>query len=1567
MNDHAGEMRMTAYTSEEKQNRKNETAYQVILFSSSGNMQTKWLSKVPEGIYFIGGDSQRDCLLSLEGQDGQWIGNGNKDVWILDADRRKVHSLIIENKTLYGVYKRDRKYLLYLEKTDESGYVFHNYMMREGTEIVIGRSQYCDIFYDNDVVSREHARLRYEKGTWYIESQKSANGIFVNDVRVEQCELCPMDRIYIWGLMIIVGYGYIAVNDQHEGVHISERLIYRMQSAQEDVHSESSVIDQEKDALFNRKPRNHIGLSDNKIKIEPPPPSMKNGGMPMLLRLGSSMAMGASSMFTGNAMMMVSSVMFPFLSQKYTEKERAEYETLRQEKYSEYLKKKDKEIQEEILYEQTMLNEQYPVFEKVLMLGREEKRLWERRNIDEDFLVLRLGTGNVPLKAVLDYPEKRFQLDEDELEDSMYKLAENPYVIKNTAIRTSLTEHFISGMLGEHSLIIKFAKMMIMQIALLHSYDEVKMAFLMNKEDLKALEFIRFLPHAWDNQKSVRFIASEQNEVYRLGRELKKEIEADLTKEKDLSEILKRRPYYIIFAFDKKLFDSMELLKGILQKEKNAGISIITAFPKLPKECTKVYSIKKNGTGRMLYLKETNKEPEQFQIETYNEKVADAVMNKIANLNLMTISQEFTLPKMVTFLEMFGAGKIEHLNVQGRWKESNPVQSLAAPIGVATDGTVFCLDLHEKYQGPHGLIAGMTGSGKSEFIITYILSMAVNYHPDEVAFVLIDYKGGGLAGAFDDPKRGIHLPHLVGTMTNLDGAAIQRSMMSIQSELKRRQRIFNEAKSIANEGTMDIYSYQKLRRKGVVKEAIPHLFIISDEFAELKAQKPEFMDQLISTARIGRSLGVHLILATQKPAGVVNDQILSNTKFRVCLRVQDKMDSMDMLKRPEAAELKETGRFYLQVGYNEFFAMGQSAWCGAPYEPQEEVIVQKDDTIQFIDMTGQSILTTRPVQKKMESEVTQIVALVKYLSEIAEREKIQPRLLWKEPLPDVISLEEMKKYEKNGEKDSIQYCVGMADDPENQKQMPYYMDLIHSQNWMIVGDHESGKTTLLQSMLLTLSEEYTPDDVNYYILDYSSRSLKLFEKLPHCGAVLLEEEESDLNRFFKLIEKQIDERKRLYAELEVSTFDACRSVKRIPLILVVIDNFVHLKNMSAGMDIYMNFEKYLKEGGVYGVRYILTANTTADFLSRTRQEITDSLALHLQDRFEYGDVLNCRCTYTPPEKKGRGLCREGESNYEYQAAIFRPELSAKERLPEMKKKTQCIREIYTGTQGAEKLPRISENESYEEFSAQFQTRRFPLGYSLLNMKPVALPLQQFSMLSLYFGNPNSVKPVMKNILYWAAKEEAQVILVKRKTDSVFGAQNGLLEQIGIREENVQVFRSTKEDCSELWQQMMEILKERNKEFQDYCEANGISANNQNIAKKMTDFMQKNTRPIITVIEKFSDFCENKDEGADTIYPSIFKALKFYNIYYLGGFYQEEEMYGEPITSAFNPEALIMLIGGKLDRQHLVNLPYEVQRKNEGNKYNQCLMKYRNEYYPLYIPCDALTDEQIDEEERSIFQ
>ena len=273
-------------------------------------------------------------------------------------------------------------------------------------------------------------------------------------------------------------------------------------------------------------------------------------------------------------------------------------------------------------------------------------------------------------------------------------------------------------------------------------------------------------------------------------------------------------PYYVLISASGKLSRKCETLSKLLSSKGNIGFSALfigEKFNDFPKETKTVIHV--NGRNTKLYDKDNTTGAQiVFDAEHADESIFGRVSEKLANIELDVNGQQYTMPSMITFLEMFNVGKVEYLNSLTRWRENNPTKTLQTPVGVNSEGELFNLDLHEKYHGPHGLVAGMTGSGKSEFIITYILSMAVNYHPDEVSFILIDYKGGGLAGAFENADRCIKLPHLAGTITNLDGASIKRSLISIQSELRRRQSIFNDALRITNEGTMDIYKYQQLYR-----------------------------------------------------------------------------------------------------------------------------------------------------------------------------------------------------------------------------------------------------------------------------------------------------------------------------------------------------------------------------------------------------------------------------------------------------------------------------------------------------------------------------------------------------------------------------------------------------------------------------------------------------------------------------------------------------------------------------------------------------------------------------------
>ena len=488
------------------------------------------------------------------------------------------------------------------------------------------------------------------------------------------------------------------------------------------------------------------------------------------------------------------------------------------------------------------------------------------------------------------------------------------------------------------------------------------------------------------------------------------------------------------------------------------------------------------------------------------------------NIPIEIAKENSNLPTMISFLEMYDVGKVEQLNITNRWKNNDPTKSLQAPIGVDKNRELFKLDLHEKFYGPHGLIAGMTGSGKSEFIITYILSMAINYSPDEVSFILIDYKGGGLAGAFQNKETGMKLPHLAGSITNLDTVEMNRALSSIQSELRRRQRIFNDARDALNESTIDIYKYQRLFREGLVQEPVTHLFIISDEFAELKSQQPEFMDQLISTARIGRSLGVHLILATQKPAGIVDDQIWSNSKFRVCLKVQDKSDSMDMIKCPDAASLKETGRFYLQVGYNELFALGQSAWTGAKYYPTEKRKKKIDETINIVDNVGNVVKSLDTIKKDLDvkPQGEEITNIIKYLIKVSDERHISVKQLWLDKIPEFIYVEKLRqKYNYLPEKGVINPIIGELDDPNNQRQDILTLSLSADGNTIIYGSAGNGKELLLTTLIYSTIVDHTPSEVNFYILDFGGETLRAYNNAPQVGDVILSSQEEKVNNLYK--------------------------------------------------------------------------------------------------------------------------------------------------------------------------------------------------------------------------------------------------------------------------------------------------------------------------------------------------------------------------------------------------------------------------------------------------------------------
>lgn len=1237
----------------------------VTLLKSEG-MNSISLPERVKGQYWISDYSiSQDGLplIGMEGVSGHWVLKANRAVQIINSDRQSVREMIMTPYNLYCLYRKDAEGYEYLftEPVTEDRKQFNKYLVHYTQDIFIGRAPNNSISFQNAAVSSTHARLVKNGMGWTIYDENSTNGIYVNGRRVfDGVDLQPGDVVYIMGLKLIVGRGFLAMNNPDQQVVLNESVFYPFHQEQMNKQEEAEYeFDNPEIEFFYRSPRFKRDLKETVIKVDAPPGNQQRDELPLMMAIGPSLTMGLASLTTAlfainNAMqtgnisgaipsvvmslsMLLGTVLWPILSKRYEKKRALEREQKRQYRYRNYLRKISENIDKEAEKQKEILSENYPTIQQCSdIVGKVKSSLWERELGQNDYLKLRVGTGDRKAQLKYQYQERRFMLDDDNLQDEMLNLCEHPKKLEQAPIIVSLFENYISGVVGKREDTMAFAKGLLLQLLAYYSYDELKIVFLMNTTQEQEFETVRWLPHVWNNEKDVRMIATNPSELKVVSSYLEQIIKQRSAMGDEVEQAL---PYYMILVFDRGMANKADMLKLLYHQKRNLNMGVITFFDEiqnLPKECTTVMELKGNR-GRIFNKRDISGERVVFTPDIYIRNNMEQWNLQLANLQLDIQSAAYNLPKMITFLELYQVGKIEHLNALSRWKENNPTVSLEAPIGVDTFGEPFMLDLHEKYHGPHGLVAGMTGSGKSEFIMTYILSLALNYHPHEVAFILIDYKGGGMAKAFE------RLPHTAGIITNLDGAAVNRSLVSIQSELKRRQEIFVRVGNQVGESNIDIYKYQRLYREGVVTEPLQHLFIISDEFAELKTQQAEFMEQLISAARIGRSLGIHLILATQKPAGVVDDQIWSNSKFKICLKVQERADSMDMLKRPDAAELSDTGRFYLQVGYNELFELGQSAWAGAPYYPSEQVMVERDDSVEVFDHTGQLLKQVKPRRRNLiQNPPKQLDAITEYLRQTAENEQIYVQPLWLEPISEYIYIDELEhKYGIKPEHNILNPVIGEYDDPAHQRQDVFCLPITENGNTVIYGASGMGKTTFLIAMLYSLTKHHSFTELNLYILDFSSESLRVFAGAPQVGEVMVSGEDEKISNLFRMINRELIDRKQKFANYGGDIVSYIReSGEVLPNIVIVINNF------AAFIETYDNHEDdilYLsREGTKYGIYFVIAAVNTNDVRYRILQNFNQQFVLQLNDVSDYANVFGNVGGVYPSKYKGRGILKEDE-------------------------------------------------------------------------------------------------------------------------------------------------------------------------------------------------------------------------------------------------------------------------------------------------------------------------------------
>ncbi len=1376
-----------------------------------------------------------------------------------------------------------------VDETDSSFQVFQKYDIRNVPEITIGRDSKNDIVYNNrNLISGVHARIRTQGAQTVIED-RSSNGVFVNSKRIAGVRLLEFgDCINLFGLSIVYLGSIIAINSQNDNTALNYDILkqYVEDNADADVMMEEGY----QKIIYHRSPRQIYKLENDTIEIEAPPQPKNVDKKPLGMLIGPSMTMalpmllgcllaiystrasgssGSAFMYTGLVTAVSSAVISTIWAivnlNAEKKKEHAE-EMHRFDAYREYLVSCSNRIKER--YEKSIqnLNAMYLPAEECCRYDASSPSLWNRNVSHDDFLDQRLGIGDMPFQVNIMIPKEKFTLINDSLAEKPAMIRDSFQQLHNVPICVDLCGHRMIGIVGGAKKKGAAAVMhtLVAQIAASNCYTDVKLAFIYDesKEEAADWVYLKWLPHVWAENKKSRYIAQNPVEA----RDVLYEITTVLrNREENKSSLSSRKdrlalPQFIVFISDPELLEG-ELITKYINQETNQDITTIfltDSYENLPNTCDFIIQNDESFQG-MYGIDEDIDKRKKITFDSVSNGQLEALARNLANIRVHETQSGGDIPTSLSFFDMYGIQRLEDLDVLNRWRKNRTYDSMKALIGQKAGGAGWYLDIHEKYHGPHGLIAGTTGSGKSETLQTYILSLAVNFSPYDVGFFLIDYKGGGMAHLFDG------LPHMLGQISNLSGNQVKRAMVSIKSENKRRQRIFNE------HGVNNINLYTRLYKNNEASIPVPHMFVIIDEFAELKREEPDFMRELISVAQVGRSLGVHLILATQKPSGTVDDNIWSNSKFRLCLRVQDRQDSNDMLHRPDAAYITQAGRCYMQVGNDELFELFQSGFSGAAYDDEKGSM--KADIAHMLSLTGKAALignrqkikqmaavrirwiaelvetaeTLRAGEKATyeallnngtwlekyigklfraledqgidypytdynalrikdlltaiagvysqeesaqdsedmaekilsyadrkrlklpeKKQKTQLDAVVSYLAEVAEKNGYVHNIrLWLPVLPTELYWETLlddgkivcfdgKSWHDNGSDWNLEVPVGMYDDPVNQAQDTLTVSLSSNGHHAVIGTVASGKSTFLQTFVYALVSRYTPEDVNIYAIDFSAQMLSAFERMPHVGGVMYENDNDKLAKFFHMLGTMLEERKQMFKGGNYSQYIRVNG-KVLPAVVLVIDNYSNFKNKTNNVyeDIILQISK---DGVSYGIFLMMTAGGfgALEIPNRIADNLRTVICLEMNDRFQYAEVLRTMHIDTLPEVnvKGRGLAKVGEQILEFQTALaFEAEDDFK-RMEQIEALASVMLQKWD-RECARKIPVIPEKPVWSDFAQLEDTvkayqddRHLPVGY---NMQNAAVYSVDLSRLYCYLiagkarsGKTNMLKVMIKS-------------------------------------------------------------------------------------------------------------------------------------------------------------------------------------------------------------------------------
>jgi S-DNA-T family DNA segregation ATPase FtsK/SpoIIIE len=669
------------------------------------------------------------------------------------------------------------------------------------------------------------------------------------------------------------------------------------------------------------------------------------------------------------------------------------------------------------------------------------------------------------------------------------------------------------------------------------------------------------------------------------------------------------------------------------------------------------------------------------------------------------LEDDSDLPRSVSYLTLSGDLTSGSDQVVDRWRQTGSVSlpdgtrprlrsdaGLRALVGHA-GSELFRLDL--RAQGPHALVGGTTGAGKSEFLQSWVLGLAAAYSPQRVTFLFIDYKGGA---AFAEC---VDLPHCVGLVTDLSPHLVRRALASLRAELRHRERVLERKKA------KDLIS---LERTGD-PDTPPALVIVVDEFAALVSEVPEFVDGMVDVAQRGRSLGLHLVLATQRPAGVIKDNLRANTNLRVALRMADADDSTDILGVPDAAGIDPAvpGRGAMKAGPGRIVPF-QTGYVGGrtTSEPPRPRIDLVELGLGLGTVWEVPEPEAPPVENHGPTDIARVVATVRTAAEVAGIDA--PRRPWLDELAPAYDLSKLRQ------RSDDELAIGVVDDPAVQDQRTVYWRPDQDGNLGVYGTGGSGKSTVLRTIATSAAVTPRGGPVHVYALDFGSRGLDMLGELPHVGAVIDGDDGERVRRLLRYLRQVVDERAARYGALRVDSVAAYRSLSGVdePRIVLLVDGvgaFQEAYDVGPFTTPFATFEQIATDGRPVGVHVVVSADRPGAVPMSIRSTLQRRLVLRQADQNDYGMLDVPGDVVGPGSPPGRGVLDE----LEVQVAVLGGSASLTEQSRRLRSLARSMREA--GRVGdVASIGRLSDDVRLDSLPVGLEGR-VPLGLEDLDLGP----------------------------------------------------------------------------------------------------------------------------------------------------------------------------------------------------------------------------------------------------------